>query len=1148
MASHSANPRTDVEVLLVTVSPHVSIVIPLFDDEGYVAAALDSCLAQTLPDIEILCVDDASTDRTAEIVEQYARRDARVRLIRQSGNLSAFQARRAGIAAAAAPHVLFLDGDDTLAPKAAELSLAKARVTGADVVGFGVEIVDSGSGVPKRFEAALQPRHEELRSPEIVSRLFPVGDEANGHLWRYLWATSLLRAAYDGIAPDVAYYRANDLPISFLALAHATKYVSITDRLYRYHFRRGTSGHAITGTEQFEFLVSGITPITAIADQVREIARRAPDGAALLASYESARLHIIGNVLRYCMRDTSGELQSECLTLLKSTVGDLDVVRAAAGFYPKALSALSRHVTQPHPPSTPVKNVLLTTMHLETGGLQSVMLEQAAHLVDEGYNVTIAVLRNAGREVELPAGVDLVEISGENKVGRLDHWLAVCREYAIDVIIDHHILYNDNWPWFALSALAADIPTIGWVHNFALRPLFDGLRRTSFLTTHMRILLKIVTLSPADVTFWKLQGLERVVYLPDPPSPMALKALAVGAARTAPTGRLELAWWGRLDRETKQVYALIEVAQELRARDLDFRLTIIGPDSGNLTAMQVRQNAVERGVDEFVDLIGEQSADELVATLKKTHLLVSTSAIEGFQLTIIEAQALGMPVVMYDLPWLLTVRGNTGLVTANPEDAGALADAIVHIAHEAGRYESLSRASREFAQAAIAVNTGRLVSQLLRDELPESYSPEPTVEDSRLLVEWMVRISERNLLTGKRGTGSTAEVSALRRERDRAERRLEQVMSGPSFRLGRAITMLPRRLRDLARPGSKAQSSTGSVSAKSSAPTAPPPPLSAPKTAWPPARTARPDVTFVIPVYNSAPWLDDCLSSVLAQTDVDVEAICINDGSTDDSRAILQRFADSDSRVTVIDQPNSGQSVGRNKGVDAATGRYVIYLDSDDYWPEDALATLVRRADEDSLDVLLFDCVTFRDGDIDEKTWRWYSTYYQRAHTYRQVTAGVDLMTAMRKGRDYRPHVGLYMARTEYVRRAGLRFIPGIVHQDNPYTFRLLLNADRAAHIRLDAYARRIRPGSTITTLNADRSARGYYLSYLEMSRELEGHTLPESAKAVVNNIVDYVYDGARKQFALISPSTAEELRALDSGADAQAIFASLMESAAAGK
>lgn len=307
-----------------------------------------------------------------------------------------------------------------------------------------------------------------------------------------------------------------------------------------------------------------------------------------------------------------------------------------------------------------------------------------------------------------------------------------------------------------------------------------------------------------------------------------------------------------------------------------------------------------------------------------------------------------------------------------------------------------------------------------------------------------------------------------------------------------------------------------------------------------PPRSATPDVSFVIPVYNSAAWLDDCLSSVLAQTEVDVEAICINDGSTDDSLAILRRIAASDSRVTIIDQPNSGQSVGRNRGVESAAGRYIIYLDSDDYWPADILATLVRRADRDNLDVLLFDCIAFRDGDVDDTTWQWYSTYYQRAHGYRRPRPGVDLLVAMRRRKDYRPHVGLYLARASFIRDLDLAFIPGIVHQDNPYTFRLMLNARKAAHEPVNAYARRIRPGSTITSLSAERSARGYFLSYLDMVRELERHRLPRSTVATVRNIVDYVYRGARRQVALIPDDEAEALRTVDDSPRAQAIFHAL--------
>lgn len=1122
----------------MAAEPRVSIIVPLYNDEEFVSAAIESCLAQTLHDIEVICVDDASTDGTVEVVERYRQRDPRIQLIRQPENRSAFQARRVGLDAASAPHVLFLDGDDELAPRAAEAAIAKARSARADVVGFGVEII-APDGVPSRLAAALQPTHDELRAPEIIPSLFPVGEAANGHLWRYLFETRLLRAAYDGLGEDLAFYRANDLPISFLALAHAAKYASVADRLYRYHFRRGTSGHRVDGTERFDFLLSGIRPISAIAEKVRTVSG---GSSAIRASYDSARLHIIGNVLQYAIRDTSGDLLRTCVSKLASEVGELDLVRAAAAFCPEALSALSANAKAPSMAKT-VRSVLITTRQLDIGGLQSVLLDQAAHLASSGRDVTIVVMQRTDRELQLPPGVDLVELTNESALARVDQWVALCRERAVDVVIDHHILYNEHWPWRALAAQAVGVPTIGWLHNFALRPLFDRSERVSFLDSHLPVLARVVTLSPADVVFWKLRGVERVAYIPNPPSPLTHSALSSGTDRSHTGATIELAWWGRLNNTTKQVHHLVDVAAELRKRGVDFRLTIIGPNSRDLTATQVRQRAISRGVDDVVDLLGEQNTDGLVATLADAHLLVSTSAIEGYQLTILEAQALGMPVAMYDLPWLATVRGNPGVVTAPQDSPAALADVIASLARDPERYAELSSRGREHAKAAADIDTHVLLVSLLEGDLPEQFSPEPTLDEARMLIDWLVRIGERNVRAHAEQSRA-ADVDTLRRERDLARAKLRQITQGPSFRIGRAITKIPRVVKEMIRPATKSPA-FGRISAVSErAPiVAPPPPLRAPAGEAIPARAATPDVSFVIPIYNAEAWLEDCVLSVLAQTGVDVEVICINDGSTDGSSEILRQIAEVDSRVTVIEQPNSGQSVGRNRGLDAAGGRYLIYLDSDDYWPSDVAKTLVQRADESELDILLFDCVAFRDGDIEEKVWKRYSTYYQRAHTYRGVRPGVDLMAAMRRAKDYRPHVGLYMARTAFVRGLGVQFIPGIVHQDNPYTFRLMLHAARAAHERIDAYARRMRPGSTITTLNAERSARGYYLSYVEMTRELQRYELPADAAGPVNDIVAYVYEGARKQFALLSDAAVEEIRALGASDDAERVFASLMES-----
>ena len=91
-----------------------------------------------------------------------------------------------------------------------------------------------------------------------------------------------------------------------------------------------------------------------------------------------------------------------------------------------------------------------------------------------------------------------------------------------------------------------------------------------------------------------------------------------------------------------------------------------------------------------------------------------------------------------------------------------------------------------------------------------------------------------------------------------------------------------------------------------------------------------PFFSIVIPVYNVAPYLRECLDSVLAQTFSDWEAICVDDGSTDGSGAILDEYAARDSRFRVVHQPNAGVSAARNRALDAAVGEYVTFLDGDD--------------------------------------------------------------------------------------------------------------------------------------------------------------------------------------------------------------------------
>lgn len=97
----------------------------------------------------------------------------------------------------------------------------------------------------------------------------------------------------------------------------------------------------------------------------------------------------------------------------------------------------------------------------------------------------------------------------------------------------------------------------------------------------------------------------------------------------------------------------------------------------------------------------------------------------------------------------------------------------------------------------------------------------------------------------------------------------------------------------------------------------------------------NPRVSVIMPVYNGEKFLQSSLDSVLSQTLHDIEVICIDDGSTDESLNILKANAATDSRIVILQQKNSGSGLGRNNGLSVAQGEYIAFLDSDDCYPSE---------------------------------------------------------------------------------------------------------------------------------------------------------------------------------------------------------------------
>lgn len=128
-------------------------------------------------------------------------------------------------------------------------------------------------------------------------------------------------------------------------------------------------------------------------------------------------------------------------------------------------------------------------------------------------------------------------------------------------------------------------------------------------------------------------------------------------------------------------------------------------------------------------------------------------------------------------------------------------------------------------------------------------------------------------------------------------------------------------------------------------------------------------VSILVPIFNVEKYLDRCLSSLRDQSYRNIEVLCINDGSTDGSRTIIDSYTSSDLRFKLIDKPNSGYGDSMNKGLEAAQGKYISILESDDFLDSDAIEYMVGESESDQLEVLKCNF------------WLYWSKKGQSAHT-----------------------------------------------------------------------------------------------------------------------------------------------------------------------
>lgn len=226
------------------------------------------------------------------------------------------------------------------------------------------------------------------------------------------------------------------------------------------------------------------------------------------------------------------------------------------------------------------------------------------------------------------------------------------------------------------------------------------------------------------------------------------------------------------------------------------------------------------------------------------------------------------------------------------------------------------------------------------------------------------------------------------------------------------------------------------------------------------------DLSIIVPVYNTEQYIDVCLSSIKNQKYITYEVILINDGSSDGSSNLLKFWEKSDNRFRYIEQSNRGLSVARNTGIDLVRGKYIAFLDSDDWFYDDTcLQRMCSLAEEFNADVVAGNVLSVY-SNCKSHLWDSKSSVF---FSDKEIMSGKDFFSRMIRNNCYVPMVYNYIYRTSYIQTNNFTFFPNLIHEDELWTPQVLLSANKVVYSDIQHYCYRQREGSIMDITSVKR-------------------------------------------------------------------------------
>lgn len=788
----------------------VSVILIAYNVEQYVREAVESVLNQTMKDIELLCVDDCSTDKTSEILTFYAQRDPRVRILRHNENRGMAAARHTGVLAATGRYVMFLDGDDALLPNACAFLCCEMQRQKVELLGFNT-ILQPDSQMPPSPETlhALNsflrvcrqyiPQHNgELLETCFCEQKMPLT------IWNKIYTRELITKAYSQYH-DERLLVAEDVLIAFMVLLHARSYGYTDQAFYRYRVGSGSTTAIVFSEDKMK----AFAPEYTVWNLLRQWLT--PEQQALYAKpLQVVRTRIINDIFDVFLNQAPLSDCSRFLELLlqyyplQEFIADLvEQIYTHHICTPTQAIERLRNCKALVPAKRPLRTIGTFYFRMNNGGIERVISLLVPIWIAMGYRVVVITEQPpCEQDYILPEGVEraiLPPVEGDAQ-SRLANWYRLIDEYQIDTMV-YHAWVHEDLILDELAVRSAGIPFLLYAHGLA-STLFEAPYVNPFLQeVDYSLCSRILAMSDVDCAWWKALGLSTHLVL-NPPT------YAVEQIEPSPLDNHDAIWIGRLARE-KQYHHAFDIAKLVHDAIPDFRLRVVGTTETPEELCQITEYLKEHKMTDYVLLEGFHSDPSAFYREASVHLC--TSLFEGFAMIFGESKIFGLPLVTYELPNLYFTRQEQGMCVVPQGNIRMAADRIIQILSD----DELRRALGQQARASMEKLTVQDVTAQWANVFSTLYD---TVADDIPLyrqpaLDVAVRLAMRTAWNGKEKDLIWSEKERLQQENERlrnekedADRRnavyaesINELTHSTIFRIGRIITWPLRKLKNLLR-------------------------------------------------------------------------------------------------------------------------------------------------------------------------------------------------------------------------------------------------------------------------------------------------------------------------------------------------------------